>query len=158
MMSRDKEYQDLVTVNVMITLVDRTTMTGNLQKPRTKTLLEFMNYGAQFIEIERKDGSRVDLAKAAIRTIEPYEAPRANQLAQEMQKFESFEPHEVLGVAKGAPREIVREAYLKMQRMYHPDRYTGTELPSEVADYINAIARRVNIAYSILSERGRAAN
>ena len=56
MMSRDKEYVDLVTINVMITLVDRTTMTGNLQKPRTKTLLEFMNYGAQFIELERKDG------------------------------------------------------------------------------------------------------
>ena len=158
MMSRDKEYIDLVTINVMITLVDRTTMTGNLQKPRTKTLLEFMNYGAQFIEIERKDGSRVDLAKNAIRTIEPYEAPRANQLAQETQKFESFEPHEVLGVPKGAPREAVREAYLKMQRMYHPDRYTGTELPVEVYDYINAIARRVNIAYSMLSERGRAAN
>ena len=158
MMSRDKEYVDLVVVNVMITLVDRTTITGNLNKPRTKTLLEFMNYDAQFIELERKDGSRVDLAKTAIRTIEPYEAPRANQLSQEMHKFESFEPHEVLGIIKGAPREAVREAYLKMQRMYHPDRYTGTELPAEVADYINAIARRVNIAYSMLSERGRAAN
>ena len=142
----------------MIALVDRTTMTGNIQKPRTKTLLEFMNYPAQFIEIERKDGSRVDLSKTAIRTIEPYEAPRANQLSQEMQKFESFEPHDVLGVQKGAPRETIREAYLRMQRMYHPDRFTGTELPSEVADYINAIARRVNIAYSMLSERGRVAN
>jgi DnaJ domain len=158
MMNRDKEYVDLVVVTVLISLVDRTTITGNMHKPRTRTLLEFMNYPAQFIEIERKDGSHVDLAKTAIRTIEPYEAPRANQLAQEMQKFESFEPHDVLGVAKGAPREQVRDAYLKMQRMYHPDRYTGTELPSEVADYINAIARRVNIAYSILSERGRAAN
>ena len=158
MMNRDKEYVDLVTVAVLISLVDRTTITGSLQKPRTRTLLEFMNNGAQFLEVARKDGSHVDLAKSAIRTIEPYEAPRANQLAQEMQKFESFEPHDVLGVAKGAPREAVRDAYLKMQRMYHPDRYTGTELPAEVADYINAIARRVNIAYSILSERGRAAN
>ena len=158
MVARDKEYVDNVTIAVLITLVDRTTVTGSLQKPRTKTLLEFMNYGAQFIEIERKDGSHVDLAKAAIRTIEPYEAPRANQLSQEMQKFESFEPHDVLGVPKGAPRETIREAYLKMQRMYHPDRFTGSDLPTEIADYINAISRRVNIAYSILSERGRVAN
>lgn len=158
MMSRDKEYQDNVTITVLISLTDRTTMTGNIQRPRTRTLVEYMNNSTLFMEVERKDGSHVTLAKASIRTIEPYEAPRANQLSQEMQKFESFEPHEVLGVPKGAPRETIREAYLKLQRMYHPDRYTGTELPGEVADYINAIARRVNIAYSILSERGRAAN
>ena len=158
MMSRDKEYSDLITVAVMISLTDRTSITGNLQKPRSKTLLEYMNYEAKFLEVERKDGSRMALAKASIRTIEPYEAPRANHLAQNMQSFESFEPHEVLGVDKSAPREAVREAYLKMQRMYHPDRFTGTDLPGEVADYINAISRRVNIAYSMLSERGRAAN
>lgn len=158
MMSRDKEYTDNVTITVLISLTDRTTMTGNIQRPRTRTLVEYMNNSTLFMEVERKDGSHVTLAKSSIRTIEPYEAPRANQLAQETQKFESFEPHEVLGVPKGAPREAIREAYLKMQRMYHPDRYTGTELPSEVADYINAIARRVNIAYSILSERGRVAN
>ena len=158
MMSRDKEYIDVVTVAVLISLTDGSVITGSVQKPRTKSLLEFMNNGLPFMEVERKDGSRLELSKTALRSIETYEAPRANQLSQEMQKFESFEPHDVLGVSKGAPREAVREAYLKMQRMYHPDRYTGTDLPSEVADYINAISRRVNIAYSMLSERGRAAN
>lgn len=158
MVGRDKDYVDNVTIAVLLSLVDRTTITGSVQRPRTRTLFEFINNGQPFVEVERKDGSHVCLAKTAIRTIEPYEAPRANQLSQEMQKFESFEPHDVLGVPKGAPRETIRDAYLKMQRMYHPDRYTGTELPTEVFDYINAIARRVNIAYSLLSERGRAAN
>jgi DnaJ-domain-containing protein 1 len=158
MLSRDKEYQDLVQVAVLVTLTDRSTVTGILNRPRSKTLTEYMNQDAAFLEIERRDGSKVNVAKHAIRSIETHDAPRANHLSAELDKFEKFEPHEVLGVAKGAARESVREAYLRLQRLYHPDRYTGTELPPEVADYIGAVARRINIAYAMLSERGRAAN
>jgi DnaJ-domain-containing protein 1 len=141
----------------MVTLLDRATVTGTLRRPRQKTLTEYMNNDVQFIEIERRDGSRLNVAKHAIRSVEQHEAPRVNQLASEIDKFEKFEPHEVLGVARDASREGIREAYLKLQRLYHPDRYTGTELPSEVADYIGAMARRINIAYAMLNERTRGA-
>ena len=43
MMSRDKEYTDNVTITVLISLTDRTTMTGNIQRPRTRTLVEYLN-------------------------------------------------------------------------------------------------------------------
>lgn len=158
MMSRDKEYLDLVTVTILITLVDGSSIAGNLQKPRTKSMLEFMNYDVAFIEVERKDGSKVEVAKAALRTIEVTDNPRTDQLANEIRKFDNFEPYSILGVPKGATKEQIREAYLRMQRLYHPDRYTGHELPPEVADYIGAVARRVNLAYSMLSERGRSAH
>jgi hypothetical protein len=158
MMSRDKAYQDLVESTVLMIMTDGTALTGALHHPRAKTLLEYMNYDSRFIEIERKDGTRVDIAKHAIRSIEVTDNPRTDQLHRAMGQLDTLEPYQVLGIPRGAPREVIREAYLKMQRQYHPDRYTGQELPTEVAEYINAMSRKVNIAYSMLSERGRQAN
>ena len=41
----------------------------------------------------------------------------------------------------------MREAYLKLAKVYHPDRYAAAELPAEVREYLSAMARRVNAAY-----------
>lgn len=158
MMSRDKEYVDNVSIAVLVTLIDGSSVTGSLQKPRTRSLVEYMNNEKIFIEIERKDGSQVAIAKNALRTIEATENTRADHLSSELKRYETLEPYAVLGVKKDAPKEAVREAYLKLQRLYHPDRYIGSELPAEITDYIGAVARRINIAYSLLSERGRNAH
>ena len=158
MVARDKVYQDLVTVAVLIVLSDGTTIVGNLPKPRSRSLNEYLNYPNAFFEIERKDGSQVQIAKASVRSIEATDNPRVDQLVAEAKKWESLEPYTVLGVQKSAGKDELREAYLKLQRLYHPDRYIGTDLPAEVAEYIGGMARRINIAYSMLVERGRPAN
>ncbi len=158
MVARDKVYQDLVTVAVLVVLADGTTIVGNLPKPRSKTLNEYLNYPNIFFEIERKDGSFVQISKSSVRSVEATDNPRVDQLAQETKKWESLEPYAVLGVQKSASKDELREAYLKLQRLYHPDRYIGTDLPTEVAEYIGGMARRINIAYSMLVERGRPAN
>jgi hypothetical protein len=41
-----------------------------------------------------------------------------------------------------------------MMRSYHPDRFAGVELPKEVSSYLESMARRINIAFSML-ETGR---
>ncbi len=50
----------------------------------------------------------------------------------------------------GASRDEVRQAYLRLAKAYHPDRYASVELPEEVRDYLSAMARRVNAAHAAL--------
>jgi DnaJ-domain-containing protein 1 len=37
------------------------------------------------------------------------------------EEFHDYEPHEVLGLARGAGAEAIRSAYLKLAKKYHPD-------------------------------------
>lgn len=65
---------------------------------------------------------------------------------------DNFNPYEVLALEKGANRAAVRAAFHEHSKTYHPDRYSTAELPTEVMDYLEAMARRVNAAYEVLSE------
>ena len=62
------------------------------------------------------------------------------------------DPHQILAVAPGAPWLAVREAYLRLAKAYHPDRFSGMELPKEVLEYLDAKARRINVAYELLED------
>ncbi|MAI46621.1 MAG: hypothetical protein CMB79_12295 [Filomicrobium sp.] len=39
---------------------------------------------------------------------------------------------------------------MKQSKKYHPDRYAQADLPDEVRDYLQTMARRVNTAYETL--------
>ena len=60
------------------------------------------------------------------------------------------DPHHILGVAPGAAWHTVREAYLQLAKAYHPDRFAGLTLPSEVTEYLGVKVRRINAAYALL--------
>ena len=62
-----------------------------------------------------------------------------------------FDPYDVLGLEKGAGRLAIRAAYRQQSMTYHPDRYSSARLPCEVMEYLEAMARRINVAYDILS-------
>jgi curved DNA-binding protein CbpA len=57
----------------------------------------------------------------------------------------------VLGLDRGAGRAAVRDAFHRLSMRYHPDRYSLADLPDEVSEYLEAMARRVNAAYELLS-------
>jgi curved DNA-binding protein CbpA len=62
----------------------------------------------------------------------------------------SFDPHTVLGVPSAASIEDIKAAWHRLSKVYHPDRYQAADLPPEVRDYLAAMARRINAAYSAL--------
>ena len=64
--------------------------------------------------------------------------------------LDGFDPFAVLGVAPGATREEIRQAYFAQAKVYHPDRYATAELPTEVIEYLFAMARRINAAHAAL--------
>ena len=77
------------------------------------------------------------------------EVPRANHMNLQRRATDNdgFDPYKVLGVAREADADTIRQAYHLMVKAYHPDRFTGIDLPKEMKDYAAAMVVRINLAY-----------
>jgi DnaJ-domain-containing protein 1 len=135
---------------VTLTLNEGEVMRGTVRLPLSGRLVDAVNNADQFLDIETLDGDRLFIAKHSVRKVETFEIPRSDQLSRRSARTGTFDPYEVLGLPKGATAEAVREAYLHLARIYHPDRFAGLELPKEVHDYANAMLTRINVAYQQL--------
>ena len=151
-MKSDTDYARLnrVSVQVTVTLSTGVQMRGNVFHSKQRTLHEELNKGETFIEFEPMEGQRMFLARSAIAAVKEYNIPRDDQMARRVAALDQFDPYEVLGLKKGADAAQVRNAYVALAKAYHPDRFVRSELPSEVAEYLSAVATRVNLAYSEL--------
>jgi DnaJ domain len=136
-------------VPVEVALADGTVTRGKLLVPVGKTVAEALNATGGFVEFEPYGGERSFLAKAQLASIKPVRVPKAPNLGARRDP-EGFDPHAVLGLTAGASREEVRQAYFRLAKAYHPDRYATAELPEEVRDYLAAMARRINAAHAAL--------
>ena len=151
-MKSETDYARLnrVTVQVTITMAAGTQMRGNIFHSKQRTLQEELNKGDMFIEFEPMEGQRMFLARAAIAAIKEYNIPRNDQLTRKSAALDQFDPYEVLGLKKGADAAQIRNAYVSLAKIYHPDRFSRIDLPGEVSEYLSAIATRINLAYSEL--------
>ncbi len=136
-------------VSAALSLIDGTELKGRLSIPQGRSLADVLNGAAPFLEFEEFDGPRQFLAKHVIGGVRLLSPPRGQGLAR-MRDNDGFDPHGLLGLPLGAPYEDVRAAYLRKAKAYHPDRYANAELPEEVRTYLEAMARRVNAAFSAL--------
>ena len=66
------------------------------------------------------------------------------------------DPYSLLGVEPSASGEEVRQAFLRMMRLVHPDRFDADKQPQEWKD-ANDLLKAVNEAYSILRDPVRRA-
>jgi hypothetical protein len=139
-------------VPVEVATADGEHIKGRVILSSSKSFVEVLNGPSMFIEFEPYGGERVLIAKASLKSIRIVPVPSASGLAARMRDADGFEPYAVLGLAKGAPWEDVRQAYLRMAKTYHPDCYANAALPDEVRDYLAAMVRRINAAYAALEE------
>ncbi|MBO4384191.1 MAG: J domain-containing protein [Clostridia bacterium] len=58
-------------------------------------------------------------------------------------------PYEVLGVSPSASNEEIREAYLKLVKKYHPDRYQDSDLKEQAEEKM----KKINAAYDMLTKK-----
>lgn len=61
------------------------------------------------------------------------------------------DPHEVLGLPRGASREEITRAYREQMKLYHPDRVSG--LGSELQKVANEKTIEIQRAYEALRDR-----
>jgi hypothetical protein len=142
---------DITALPVEAVFVDGTTARGKLLVPTTKTMADVLNGPSAFVEFEPYGGERSFIAKAQIASIKLMGIPKLPNLNARLRDLDGFDPYAVLGISPGASREQIREAYVHLAKSYHPDRYATAELPTEVIEYLFAMARRVNAAHGALN-------
>lgn len=87
--------------------------------------------------------------------------PELRQLRAEIQRrlarLAQQNHFEVLGVERGASSEVVRDAYFKLAKEFHPDRVSGMGLEPEATREAEALFSRIAEANAVLSDaRARA--
>jgi hypothetical protein len=152
MKSDSDNYQRMnkAPVQVIVTLATGAQMRGNLYVPKTRSLHDELNKGEMFIEFEPMDRQKLFLARSSIASVKEHAVPKADQLTRRLVSLDQFDAYEVLGLKKGADAAKVRAAYVQLAKAYHPDRFIRADLPQEVAEYLSAVATRINLAYSEL--------
>jgi DnaJ-domain-containing protein 1 len=144
-------------VALVITLQDGSALRGNIMQPRDKTLRDLFNMPDPFIDFEDSAAGDMIIAKATIRSVRKHDIPIADQLDKKLSALEKADPHRILGLGKSATGDEIHGAYLALARAYHPDRFASAGLPPEVAEYLETMTRRVNVAYSEISALVKAA-
>jgi hypothetical protein len=138
---------------VEIELSGGDTRKGKLWVPVGKSLADVLNGTQAFVEFTSFGEERTGhLAKAQIVVARSIDIPKFVPLHERRGAAGGDDPHQILGVAPGAPWGAVRESYINLAKVYHPDRYSGIDLPKEVVEYLGAKARRINAAYALLEE------
>jgi hypothetical protein len=144
---------------VAVEFNDGSRIEASLIMPRQNVrIIDVLNRGADFFEIETLDGEVMNMAKSAIRSIKSREIPKMKELSANLaDKGGRFNPYDVLRVPQTADAEAIRHSYLALVREYHPDTFAAVQLPKEVAEYLNAMLKRIDAAYSMLVPRAEQA-
>ena len=149
--SKADNASDLTAMPVEAAFVDGTVVRGKLLVPTTKTMSDVLNGPGTFLEFEPYGGERTYIAKAQVASIKLLGVPKLPNLNVRLRDLDGFDPFAVLGVAPGATKDEIRQAYFALAKSYHPDRYATAELPTEVIEYLFAMARRINAAHAALN-------
>lgn len=139
-----------MTVPAELTLDDGETIKGRFVIAAARNIYDVLNGDAHFLDFETYEGERALIARTTIKAVRIVPVAAASQLKGRMRETETFDPYQVLGILNDATFEEVRAAYLKLSKIYHPDRFSGVDLPAEVRDYLAAMVRRINAAYGAL--------
>ena len=137
---------------VRISFADGNEATGYIEVSIQRGLTETLNGSATFIAFTPAEGEEEVIAISSIAAVRPIKLPKADQLSSRDRFMAEAAPHRILGLDADADREAIRAAYHRLSKVYHPDRYAGTALPKEVAEYLSAMARRLNVAYAALTQ------
>ncbi len=137
-------------IEVQLQLKDGRLLHGEIMVTGQRGFGEYLNAGPDFLEFKRADGTLVWLSRDAIQQVWEFEIPQADQLETMMSKDRRFDPFEVLGVKPGASMREIHTAYVRLAKLYHPDRYSAVGLPKEMRDYVQDMSKRINAAYTEL--------
>lgn len=152
----DNSLQQM-TVPAEITLDDGAVVKGRFIIAAARSIFEVLNGDTYFLDFETYEGERSLIARTTIKAVKIVTVASANHLKGRVRESETFEPRAILGVADSASFEEIRAAYVKLSKIYHPDRFSGVDLPPEVRDYLAAMVRRVNAAFAALEAPVQAA-
>ena len=133
---------------VTLTLADGKKVIVSVKLAMSGRLGETLNNQDQFLDVISGSGESYFIAKSQVVKAEAADPPQA-KLNQHRRASDQthFNPWAVLGLESSASKEELRQAYLNLVKMYHPDRMANYDLPAEMKDYAAAMLARINLAY-----------
>jgi hypothetical protein len=149
----DNRAETLIAVE--ISLADGSTISGRAVLSSGRGIHKLLDGDEPFLYLESFDGSGTFVPKADIRNVKVITPARGVSAALFIPDARNFDPHRVLGLEKGASFEQIRDAYHRLSKLYHPDRYAAIELPREVKAYLEAMSKNVNAAFQALRHIGQ---
>jgi len=60
----------------------------------------------------------------------------------------AFDPYEILGIARGASKEVIKKSYREQMKLYHPDRVA--HLGEALKELANQKAKEIQRAFEML--------
>lgn len=138
-------------IPVLLRFADGRAVQGKLFIAMSSDLPRTLNGECSFVEFEALGGERSYVAKAAIAEAVPSVVPEVKKLDAGTDSNEGFNPYRILKIAPGSDAETAHDAYIKLAKMYHPDRFSGAQLPPEMARYAENMTQLVNAAFQMLN-------
>ena len=137
-------------IAVAIEMTSGAIVKGYLTTSVSGKLPDTMNKPEPYIELMRPDGTVVMIAKTVIAQIEQINVAQDDQLTKRIRTDNILDPYTVLGVSKTSSALDIQSAYHALARRYHPDHFSGREIPPEVLQYVSTMFQRITIAYNEL--------
>ena len=132
---------------VSIRMLDGATLRGTLSKGHNSGLEAILSKETPFLEFISKDGQRKFLSKHQIAYVEPVEPLRKPTLAPKNDpRF--VDAFTFMGLQRNCSLEEAKSAFHRMAKMYHPDTFSGYDLPEEVQRYVASMFKQVNTAFT----------
>ena len=143
---------DSATKNVPATvkLTDGRCLQGNIILAMSSDLPRTLNGESRFIQFETINGQRSFIAKTSLAEAIPSDIPKVKKLDTGTDSDKDFNPYRILQISPESDFSEVRTAYFERAKAYHPDRFSGVELPQEMALYAANMSRLINAAYQML--------
>jgi len=130
--------QSSKTIEVSVRMLDGATLRGGLMQTQTASSLEgVLSKDTPFLEFISKDGQRKFILK--------------NQIAPVLvnpKDSRYIDAFTMLGVRKECTFDEAKVAYHRLAKQYHPDNYSGIDLPEEVQRYVTDMFRQINTAFT----------
>ncbi len=126
---------------------------GNIITAAHTSISAALNGEGAFIEFENFKGEQQFMSKASISQITPTSLPMLKKLYVKSRSTDRFDPFEVLNIDSNSDAAEIRSAYHHQAKLYHPDRFSGVTLPSEMAEYAENMTCLINSAYEVLQTK-----
>ena len=144
----DNRAETLVAVEV--TLADGSRVVGRAVLAPGKQVYKLLEGDEAFVYVETFEGDGTFVPKAEIKGLKVINTGRNAGAMLMTPDARNFDPYRILALDKAAAFDDIREAYVRLSKLYHPDRYAGVDLPREVKTYLEAMAKNVNAAFQAL--------
>jgi hypothetical protein len=140
-----RRNSDGIAVSASVRMNDGAILIGTINCGTSGRLENLLSGDSSFIEFVSKDGQQRFVARHQVTSIEPLAVisePCLPDLA------EQTDPFDLLGVKHGDSVETALAMFQRKLHAYHPERWSGDDIPFEFARYASEKTRQLNMAFT----------